>query len=99
MSNRNPQSQRHRCWCQHLIPVSNQQKEIRAHLSKKVGKTERGNANGLGHPYVTIGAEEALDPSTDLESVSLDFLDRVPKLRRQMGAEGDDLEVHMDAVQ
>ena len=74
MRHRNTQRQRHRSRRQHLIPVGDQQQNIRTHRPQQIGKTQRRNADGLRHPYIGIRTKQALDPAIDSKAVFLDLL-------------------------
>ena len=80
-------------WGEHLIAVGDEQQNVRAPGGKRVGKTEDGEADGLGHTGVGVGTEQALDAGLDGEAVALDFFDGGTEVGREMGAENEDGEV------
>ena len=80
-------------WGEHLIAVGNEEEEVRTPGGECVGQAEGGEADGLGHAGVGIGAEEALYAGDDGETVAFDFTDGVAEFGRVMGAEGEEAEV------
>src|SRR5208337_3137891 len=90
----NAQCQSHGGGGQHLVAVRDQEQQVRPQASKQIGQAEDGNANGLGHSDVAIGAEQAFDARVDGEAVFLDLLERVAKLRRKVRPEGDDSQIY-----
>ena len=80
-------------WGEHLITVSDEEQDVGTPGGKRVGKTEDGEADGLGHTRVGVGVKQALDARLNGEAVALDFFDGGTEVGREMGAENEDGEV------
>ncbi len=78
---------------EHLVAVGDEQEEVGAQISEQVGKAEHGDADGLGHSDVGVGAEKAFDAPGDGEAVMFDLLHGRTEGRGEMRAHGDELEV------
>ena len=74
-------------WSEHLVAVGDEQQQIGTPCGERVGQAEDGDADGLGHAGVGVGAEQALDARLNGKSVALDFVDCVAELRREMRAQ------------
>src|SRR6202795_1611352 len=94
----NSECQRNGCRREHFIAVSDQEKQVRAHLSQEIAETQRGNANCLGHSHVAVRAQQAFDSSMDIETIFLNLLKCVTKFGRKVGPEGDDFQVHVTVI-
>jgi hypothetical protein len=60
---------------QHLVAVGDEQQQIGPPGGERVGQAQDGEADGLGHAGVGVGAEQALDARLDGKAVALDFSD------------------------
>ena len=78
---------------QHLVAVGDEQQQIGPPRGERVGQAQNGQADGLGHAGVGVGAEQALDARLHGKTVALDFGNRVAELRRQMRAEREDAQL------
>ena len=81
------------CGREHFIAVGDEQEEVGAQIAEQVGEAEHGDADGLGHSDIGVGAEKAFDAPGDGEPVPLDLLHGGPEGRGEMRAHGDELEV------
>ena len=87
------QGERDGCGRQHLVAVGDEQQQVGTPGGERVGQAEDGDADGLGHAGVGVGAEQALDARLDGKAVALDFVDGRAELRREMRAEGEDAQI------
>ncbi len=78
---------------EHFVTIGDEKKDVRAQLAESVGEAEGGDADGLGHADVSIGAEQALDAGGNREAVGFDDLDGAAEFRREMGANNDEVEI------
>ena len=81
----NAQSERGRCGREHLVAVGDEQQQIGPPGGERVGQAEDGEADGLGHAGVGVGAEQALDARLDRKTVALDLLDGMPNSGERCG--------------
>jgi hypothetical protein len=93
MGNGNAQSESGRCGRKHFVAVGDQQQQIGAPGGEGVGQAQDGEADGLGHARVSVGAEQALDAGLDRKTVALDFLDGQAELGREMRPEYEDAQL------
>jgi len=93
--NGNTQRQRNGSRSEQLIPVGDQQQNIRSHLPEVLREAERRHADRLGHAHVGIRAEQALDPRSDRKSVLLNFPHRVAELRGKMRPHDNQFQIHL----
>ena len=84
VGDRNSQSQRHRCGGQHLVSVRYQEHQIWTLHREDLGQRKHCQTDRLGHTYIGVAAEQALDPMLNLEPISFDFTDRHAELWRQV---------------
>ena len=90
----NAQGQRNGSGRHHLIAVGDEQQQVWTPGGERVSQAEDGDADGLGHAGVGVGAEQALDARENRKSVALNFRDCVAELRRQMRAQCEDAQFH-----
>ena len=79
---------------EHLVAVGDEKQQVGTPGGERVGQTEDGDADGLGHSSVGVGAEQALDAGLDGKAVALDFVDGRAELRREMRAEREDAQIY-----
>ncbi len=77
---------------EHLVAVSDEEQEVGAPGGERVGEAKCGEADGLGHSGVVIGAEEALDAGDDGETIAFDFTDGVAEFGGVVRAESEEAE-------
>ena len=77
----------------HLVAVGDQQQQVGTPCGERIGQAENGDADGLGHAGVGVGAEQALDARLNRKSVALDFANGRAELRREMRAQREDAQV------
>ena len=86
VSDGNAQGESDGCRREHLIAVGDQQQHIGTPGGEGVSQAEDGDADGLGHAGIGVGAEQALDARLDGKAVALDLVDGRAKIRREMRA-------------
>ena len=86
----NAQRERNRGGRQHLVAVGDQQQQVGPPCGERVGQAEDGDADGLGHAGVGVGAEQALDARLNGKSVALNLTDGRAELGREMRAQRED---------
>src|ERR1039458_4774321 len=72
-----------------------EQQQVWTPGSERVSQAEDGDADGLGHAGVGVGAEQALDARLYRKSVAFDFSDGAAEFRRQMRAQREEAELHV----